>query len=410
MRHTAAADRNTDVLVVGGGIAGFAFATAVKLSVGDGLRVELWEPMLGEVSPRQRVSAISASSRRMLSVLGIWDRLAAAAQPMREIEITDSRLEDAIRPAHLRFNEEIVPGEPFAHVVFNADLEASLREAARSSGVTVLKEKAVDIAPRANSTLIKAMDGRLTRAALVAAADGSRSALREAAGIGCVSRDYGAKAIVCTVEHERDHEGRARQHFLPEGPFAILPLAGRQSSIVWTLPAKSADRIASLAAEGFRSELEVRFGNELGCWRVIDAPLSFDVRLNLARKLVGGRLALIGDAARSIHPLAGQGLNLGLRDAAALAELVVAQARLGLDPGEQEELQGYERRRRFDSAAMGFTTDALSWLFTAEGPVRPARDLALGLINHTVALKNAFILEAAGLAFSPPKLLRGEAL
>ena len=397
--------RNVDVLIVGGGLTGLALAVAIKQAVGDSLRVELWDRALRQRSPRQKVSAIAAGPRRMLERLGAWGGL-ADAQPIVSMDITDSKLEDAVRPLYLRFDGEAAPGEPFAHMVCNADLESALERLASDHGA-ILHSGTVS---RTHGPSIVTAEGATIRARLVVAADGARSPMREAANIGCVNWSYPAKALVCTVEHERDHEGRARQHFLPEGPFAILPLAGRRSSIVWTAPSKTADWLADLSPESFQEELEKRFGLELGAVKAIDAPMRFDLAFSLARRLVAQRLALIGDAAHCVHPLAGQGLNLGLRDVAALAEIIVDAARLGLDPGASDPLRSYERMRRFDAFTMAFATDALNRMFLREGPFRLARDLGLGLTHRSPALKSMLIREAAGLSVSPPRLFLGQSL
>ncbi len=213
------------------------------------------------------------------------------------------------------------------------------------------------------------------------------------------------------MAHERDHNGRAAEHFLPAGPFAILPLKGRRSSIVWTEQAGEADRIVALPDDAFHAELEKRFGLRLGDIKVAGLRRAYPLSLLVARSFISDRLALIGDAAHVIHPIAGQGLNMGLRDVAALAEAVVDAARLGLDPGDATVLDRYQRWRRFDTMSMGVATDGLNRLFSNRSDVlRLVRDVGLGLVERAPALKNMFIREAAGLTGDVPKLLRGEAL
>ena len=250
---------------------------------------------------------------------------------------------------------------------------------------------------------------------LLVAADGARSSIRERAGIAVHGWDYPQASIVTTVRHERDHEGRAEEHFLPAGPFAILPLkrdsTGHRSSIVWTEDAREAARIVALGDHGFHAELEKRFGLHLGDIAAVGPRRAFPLGLHVARAFVAERVALIGDAAHVIHPIAGQGLNMGLKDVAALAEVVADAARLGLDPGSPVTLDRYQRWRRFDTVAMGVATDGLNRLFSNRSDVlRAVRDVGLGVVDRLPQLKQMFIHEAAGLGGEVPKLLKGEAL
>jgi 2-octaprenyl-6-methoxyphenol hydroxylase len=262
-------------------------------------------------------------------------------------------------------------------------------------------------------------DGATVATRLLVGADGAHSAIRERAGIGSHGFDYGQSAIVTTVAHERDHEGRAEEHFLPAGPFAILPLTpdpalggmSHRSSIVWTEETHEAARIVALPDAEFHAELERRFGLRLGDIAVVGPRRVHPVGLSLARAFIAERLALMGDAAHVIHPIAGQGLNMGLKDVAALAEVIVDAARLGLDPGSLAVLERYQRWRRFDTMAMGIATDGLNRLFSNRSDLlRLARDVGLGLVDRAPPLKQFFIREAAGLVGEVPKLLRGEAL
>jgi 2-octaprenyl-6-methoxyphenol hydroxylase len=243
------------------------------------------------------------------------------------------------------------------------------------------------------------------------AADGARSAIRERAGIATHGWDYGQSGIVTTVAHEREHKGRAEEHFLPAGPFAILPLKGKRSSLVWTEASAEADRIIALPDDAFLAELEKRFGLHLGDIAIAGPRRAFPLGLAVARSFIGERLALVGDAAHVIHPIAGQGLNMGLKDVAALAEVIVDAARLGLDPGAAHVLERYQRWRRFDTMTMGVATDGLNRLFSNRSDLlRVIRDVGLGLVDRAPALKHLFTREAAGLAGDVPRLLRGEAL
>jgi 2-octaprenyl-6-methoxyphenol hydroxylase len=254
-------------------------------------------------------------------------------------------------------------------------------------------------------------NGAAIRTRLLVAADGARSRLRERAGIATYGWSYGQSAIATTVTHERSHQGRAEEHFLPSGPFAILPLRHNRSSIVWTERTGEAERIVALPDDDFHHELEKRFGLRLGDIVVSGPRRAYPLGLWVARSFIADRLALVGDAAHVVHPIAGQGLNMGLRDVAALAEAVVDAVRAGLDPGDATVLERYQRWRRFDTMTMCVSTDGLNRLFTnPSDAVRLARDLGLGLVDRFPALKRLFIREAAGLAGEVPKLLRGESL
>jgi 2-octaprenyl-6-methoxyphenol hydroxylase len=254
-------------------------------------------------------------------------------------------------------------------------------------------------------------DGSQISARLLVAADGARSRLRELAGISFYGWSYDQSAIVGTIRHERDHGGRAVEHFLPSGPFALLPLKGRRSSIVWTERRADAAAIIRRDPETLAHMIEKRFGLELGEIQLAGPLHALPLSLGLARSFIGERLALLGDAAHVIHPIAGQGLNLGLKDAAALAEAIIDQLRLGLDPGAPEALEAYQASRRFDTAQMAVTTDILNRLFSNDaGPLRMLRDAGLGLVNRLPGLKNIFIGQAAGTGPRMPKLMRGEGL
>jgi 2-octaprenyl-6-methoxyphenol hydroxylase len=330
---------------------------------------------------------------------------------MLDMVITDSKLDDAVRPVFLTFAGDVQPGEPFAHMVENGDILAALVDQAKQAGVALLPTAVADFATDTNGVTARLASGAGVRARLLVAADGARSRIRERAGIQSVGWSYGQTAIATTVAHERPHHGRAEEHFLPSGPFAILPLPGNRSSIVWTESAAEAERIMRLDDAGFHAELEKRFGLHLGDIAVAGRRGAFPLGFAVARSFVADRVALVGDAAHIIHPIAGQGLNMGLRDVAALAEAIVDAARLGLDPGGAPVLDRYQRWRRFDTMAMGLATDGLNRLFSNRSDVlRLMRDIGLGVVERLPVVKDFFIREAAGLTGEVPKLLKGEAL
>jgi 2-octaprenyl-6-methoxyphenol hydroxylase len=325
--------------------------------------------------------------------------------------VTDSRHTDAVRPTFLTFDGDVEPGEPFAHMVENGPLLDALTKRAEQDGVMLRPTAVAGFEVATNRVSVQLSQGDALDARLLVAADGARSLIRERAGIASHGWTYSQSAIVTTVAHERDHNGRAEEHFLPAGPFAILPLTGRRSSIVWTEEAHEAARIVALPDDGFHAELERRFGLHLGEIQAVGARRVHPLGLSVARAFIADRIALVGDAAHVIHPIAGQGLNMGLKDVAALAEVIVDAARLGLDPGSLAVLDRYQRWRRFDTMAMGIATDGLNRLFSNHSAVlRLARDVGLGLVDRLPALKHFFIREAAGLVGEVPKLLRGEAL
>jgi 2-octaprenyl-6-methoxyphenol hydroxylase len=406
----ANATEQTDILIAGGGFAGLALAIALRQGLGPSFAVTILDPALDRATNDARASAIAVAARRMLEVIGVWQGVAQEAQDILDMVVTDSRLDDAVRPVYLTFGGDVAPGEPFAHMIENGVLLEALLAKAKAEGVTLRKIAVTNFTAGAQRIAAHCADGTIA-AKLLVAADGARSHLRELAGISSVGWSYGQSAIVTTVAHERDHHGRAEEHFLPAGPFAILPLKHNRSSIVWTEETAEAARIVALPDDAFHAELEKRFGLHLGEISVAGPRRTYPLGLAIARTFVADRLALVGDAAHMIHPIAGQGLNLGLRDVAALAEAIADAARLGLDPGGAEVLERYQRWRRFDTMTMGIATDGLNRLFSNKSDVlRLFRDIGLGVVERIPLLKGSFIREAAGLVGEVPKLLRGEAL
>jgi 2-octaprenyl-6-methoxyphenol hydroxylase len=404
------AAKPVNVLIVGAGIVGLALAVALRQALGSSFSVIVADPGLARPRDDARATAIVAAARRLFETMGVWDRI--ASQPILDMVVTDSTLQDTVRPTFLTFAGEVEPGEPFGHMVENAPLIAALLAKARDEGVELrpvaVRDSRLDSSHRIGAELA---DGDTLSAVLLIGADGAHSAVRERAGIGVHGWSYGQSAIIATIAHERDHCGRAEEHFLPAGPFAILPLTGRRSSIVWTEEKREAQRIVGLPDDEFHAEIERRFGLGLGEIEVAGPRGVHPLGLWFARAFIGERIALVGDAAHVIHPIAGQGLNMGLKDVAALAEVIVDAVRLGLDPGSLAVLDRYQRWRRFDTMAMAMATDGLNRLFSNRSDVlRLARDVGLGLVDRWPALKGLFMREAAGLVGDVPKLLRGEVL
>jgi 2-octaprenyl-6-methoxyphenol hydroxylase len=400
------------IVIGGGAFAGLALALALRQGLGADLPIIVADPALATKPSRDpRATAIVAACRRLFETIGVWNDVASGAQPILDMVVTDSKLEDATRPPFLTFSGDIEPGEPFAHMVENRYLIDALVQRAGAEGIDLRALAVSDFVARGDGVTVTLSDGSLIEASLLVAADGARSKLRERAGIATHGWDYDQSGIVATVGHERDHQGRAEEHFLPAGPFAILPLSGKRSSLVWTEKRTEAARIVALGEDEFQAELERRFGLHLGEVKVLDKPRAFPLGYFVARSFIGERLALVGDAAHVIHPIAGQGLNMGLKDVAALAEVIVDAARLGIDPGQADVLERYQRWRRFDTMAMGFATNSLNFLFSNESTLlRTVRDIGLGLVDRAPPLKSLFIRQAAGLAGEVPRLLKGEAL
>lgn len=402
--------QQAEVVIAGAGIAGLTLALSLAGALKPGFAVTLCDPALAAPpAADDRVSAITASVRRMLEALKVWPEIAADAQAVHRMEITDSKLADMVRPSFLEFGEA-EDGAPLAHIVEHQALARVLRAAAEREGVNFLAKPAAGFSQADETIEIQAGDDLLAAKFLVAA-DGARSQLRACAKIQTVTTDYKQMGIVATIGHERDHDGVAVQHFLPAGTFAILPLTGKRSSIVWVESPEEAQRIVALPPAAFHEELLRRFGRKLGEIEVLSKARAYPLMLSIARSFIGERLALLGDAAHVVHPLAGQGLNLGLRDAAALAECITDAVRAGLDPGSPDVLTRYERWRRTDAVMLAGTTDGLNRLFSNDSDaLKLVRDVGLGIVARLPKLQQFFAAEAAGTKGDVPRLMRGEVL
>ncbi len=383
-----------DIAIAGAGIAGLALAAALAHATG-GARILIVDPRLDRRETSERAVAIAAGSRRLFERIGAWEAIAPLAEPILRMDIMDGGAHDAVRLEQMHFSGS--DEAPLAHMAYNRDVVAALLARCGDLGVTIRNGEITGFS-RQPYTLEASISGApAIRARLLVAADGARSRLRSQAEIASVGWDYGQSAIVATIAHERAHEGRAEQHFLPAGPFAILPLPGQCSSIVWNEAHKDARHLLELSSEDFLRQLEPRFTHKLGRISLGSPARSFPLAFSISRRFVASRLALVGDAAHVVHPLAGQGLNLGLRDVAELTQVVADQMRLGLDPGDALALTRYERARRFDVAASGLGMDAMNRLFSNDvAPLRALRDLGLRLVNSAPPLKRLLIDEAGG--------------
>ena len=394
------------VIVGGGGMVGLTLAAALGSA---GVNVAVVDrrpaPTMRTTAFDGRVSAIARGSRTVLGTIGIWDGLAAEAEPIREI-----RVSDGASPLHLHYDSAEVGADALGYIVENRHIRRTLLERiATLACVTLLDRRSIERHERGPiEARIALDDGRDLTALLLIATDGRDSPLRRAAGLGAVEWRYDQTGIVCTVAHQRPHRGIAQERFLPAGPFAILPMTGNRSSIVWTEKADIAARILALPPDAFSDELGWRFTDCLGALEVEGAVFSYPLALTLAERYTAHRLAVAGDAAHAIHPIAGQGLNLGIRDAAALAEVIVDTARLGLDIGAVTALARYARWRRADNFTMLAATDGLNRLFSNDfAPVALGRRLGLAAVDRVPALKRLFMRHAMGELGDKPRLARG---
>lgn len=389
-----------DIVVVGAGLAGLSLALALTR---NGLRVALVERQrptdLAAEEIDGRTTAIAAAARKVLEGLDVWERLVSAAGPIRDIRVSDRG-----SPLHLHFDHKAVGDEPMGHIIENHTIRRVLLEALeREAGLTAYwacNVSGLDV--RDGRAVISLSDGRSIATPLVAAADGRGSALRRMAGIGVRATDYDETAIVCTAHHQHCHEGIAHERFLSGGPFAILPMADgaggqHRSSIVWTEQRPLAEHLLSLPRPTFERELARRFGDFLGTVRVPGDVWSYPLSLMLAKRLTAPRLVLVGEAAHGLHPIAGQGFNVSMRDVEGLCDAVTAALQSGQDPGGRDVLAAYARKRWPDILAMAAATDGLNRLFRTDvPPVALARRLGLAAVNRLPPLKRQFQRHAMG--------------
>ena len=410
-----------DVIIAGAGIAGATLALALAKS---GLAPVLIDPVVfdAQVAPSfdGRASAIAFAAYRQWRALDVASALDAHAQRIEQILATDGRRPRASAgpppPVFLRFDAAEIAdrseGEPLGYLLENRRIRAGLAEAVRRAGIEVLapaRVAALETGPRAAT--VRLADGRALSAPLVVGAEGRGSVVREQAGLGVIGWDYGQTGVVATVKLERPHRGVAHEFFLPSGPFAILPLTEDRASLVWTESARRGAALKAARPEMFHAHLQRRFGEFVGEARVEGPVFTYPLSLQLAERLTAPRVALLGDAAHAVHPIAGQGLNLGLKGAAALAETIVEASRLGEDIGSTAVLERYARWRRFDVATLSAGMDLFVRLFSNDQPLlRAVRGAGMAAVNRMGPARRFFMHEAGGAAGDLPKLLRGERL
>jgi 2-octaprenyl-6-methoxyphenol hydroxylase len=408
-----------DVVIVGAGMAGATLALALAQG---GLDCVLVDPLPFEAMVAEtfdgRASAISFSCFRQWRALGAAPLIEPDAQRIEQILVTDGRSPGAAAAAPggvwLRFDSaeiaDRVAGEPLGYLIENRRIRAGLAQAVRAAPIQVFapaRMAALEAGP--GSVRVALADGRSIRAALVVGADGRASIVRDQSGVGVIGWDYAHVGVVATVALEHDHNGVAYEHFLPTGPFAILPLTERRASLVWTENRSRGAALMGARPEIFEGHLRRRFGGFLGGVSVLGPRFSYPLSLQLADRLTAPRAALVGDAAHAVHPIAGQGLNMGLKDVAALAEVLIDAVRLGEDIGAPAVLDRYARWRTLDNVGVALATDLFTRLFSNDHPlVRAARNAGMAVVNRIGPARRLFMAEAGGAAGDLPRLLRGK--
>jgi 2-octaprenyl-6-methoxyphenol hydroxylase len=406
--------QDADIVIAGGGLNGPALALALA---GAGFKVVVVDarpaPDRAEAGFDGRAYALAIASKRLLTAIGVWPLVAEKAQPILQIKASDGLAGMGASPFFLTFDHAEIEEGPMGFMLEDRFLYAAFLEAMGASSVTLLSgETVVGQDVTAEGVAVTLASGRVLRAKLLVGCDGRGSGVAGRAGIERVGWGYGQTALVTAIAHEKDHHGIAHQFFMPSGPLAILPLKGGfHSSIVWSETEAAAAAIQALPDEQYLEALRPRFGDFLGEIKLAGARFTYPLSLSLAERFVAPRVALVGDAAHGVHPIAGQGLNLGLRDVGALAEVLTDAARRGEDIGSLTVLEGYQRWRRFDATALALGMDAVNRIFSNDNPVlRLGRDLGLGIVGAVPALRRRFIRQAAGLTGAVPRLLEGKAL
>ena len=414
MGHIWDMEKDADIVIVGGGLNGPALALALAQG---GLRVVVVDARpadaRAEVGFDGRAYALAIASKRLLAVIGVWPRLADKVQPILKIKASDGVVGRGPAPFFLTFDHAEMEEGPMGFMAEDRHLYAAFLGAMADAGVTLISgETVVAQEVAAQGVVVTLASGRRISARVLVGCDGRASGVAVRAGIGRTGWGYGQTALVTAIAHEADHQGTAQQYFMPSGPLAILPLpGGHRSSIVWSETDAQAAAIQGLSDAEYLQALRPRFGDFLGEISLAGARFTYPLSLTLANSFVGPRLALVGDAAHGVHPIAGQGLNLGLRDVGALAQVMIEAARRGEDIGAQDVLQRYQTWRRFDSTALALGMDGVNRLFSNDNPLlRLGRDLGLGLVNAVPGLRRGFMRQAAGVSGEVPRLLAGRAI
>ncbi len=401
--------KDSDILIVGGGINGSVLALGLAQS-GRSVTVidALPEPVRRNAGFDGRSYALALTSVRLLKGIGIWDQISAKAQPILEIKVSQGRAGAGAGPFFLHFDHAELEEGPMGHMCEDRFLRRALLDAiGEEPRITVVEDQVQGQSTSSHGVALDLASGQTLSGQLLVGCDGRGSSTATRAGIKRTGWGYGQTALVAAVEHEHPHHGIAHQFFMPQGPLAILPLPGNRSSIVWSETDQTASEFASLSDEAFLSVLRPRFGDFLGEIDIKGKRYTYPLGLSLAQSLTAERLVLVGDAAHGVHPLAGQGLNSGLRDAAALVHVLRDAARRGEDFASPPVLTRYAQWRRFDIAALAMVTDGTNRLFSNDNPVlKAARGVGMGVINALPGLRRSMMREAAGLTGDLPDLMK----
>lgn len=402
-----------DIVIAGGGLNGPTLALALA---GAGLRVAVIDPRPAKARAANafdgRAYALAVASQRLLKALGLWDGLGGESQPIREVKASQGRPGEGAAPFFLHFDSAEIEEGPVGHMLEDRFLYRALL-AGMEGAVTHMPGISVTGQEVEGAYVTAALsDGGQITARLLIGADGRGSGVAQRAGIRRQGWGYGQTALVAAIDHELPHEGVAHQYFMATGPLAILPLPGNRSSVVWSETDANAEAIKALPDDGFLDVLRPRFGNFLGAISLAGQRFTYPLSLSLAEAYVAPRIALVGDAAHGVHPVAGQGLNLGLRDVAALAQVIVGAARRGEDIGAVDVLERYQQWRRFDATSLALGMDAVNHLFANDNPVLGGlRGAGMGAVTAISGLRRRFMRQAAGLNVDPmPRLLSGQPL
>ncbi len=403
---------DTDIIIVGGGLNGCAAALALAQIGQDVILIDAQpKEILANPAFDGRGYALALTSKNMLNVLGIWAHVADNSCPMLDIKVSDGRAGEGAAPFFVHFDHTELEEGPMGYMLEDRFLrQALLRAIEKNPTIQHLDQTmVVDQAIDAGGISVELANGKTLSAKLLIGCDGRKSQVAARAGIKRSGHDYNQTSLVCAIKHELPHNNTAHQFFMPSGPLAILPLNDNTSSIVWTETTARAAEISAMNDEDYMACLRPCFGDFLGEISLKGGRFSYPLNLTLADRFVDHRLALVGDAAHGVHPLAGQGLNLGLRDIAALTEVLANAARRGEDIGTVNVLQRFQQWRRFDTSASVTSTDTINKLFSNDNSLlRTVRDLGLGLVNATPSLRRSLMRQAAGLTGDLPKMLHGK--